>query len=136
MPAVISQVTADEEGKGLCGIKASLHRLPDDECLQVRLFHGLGNRVLLPGLDPGSHEESRFGGSRLAGRDTAIHALSETQKNLPVANEDLALQAAFFYAWLDKVKVTGTTELPGNYQTRVWIASAGVVWRTDLGGGK
>jgi long-chain fatty acid transport protein len=51
-------------------------------------------------------------------------------------NKDLALQAAFFYAWLDKVKVTGTTELPGSYKTRVWIASAGVVWRTDLGGGK
>lgn len=49
---------------------------------------------------------------------------------------DLAVQAAIFYAWLDKVKVTGDTELPGSYSTRVWIASAGVVWRTELGGGR
>jgi long-chain fatty acid transport protein len=42
---------------------------------------------------------------------------------------DLALQAAFFYAWLDKVTVTGTAELPGSYRTNVWIASAGVTWR-------
>ncbi len=42
---------------------------------------------------------------------------------------DLALQAAFFYAWLDKSTVTGTAELPGSYLTRVWIASAGVTWR-------
>ncbi len=50
--------------------------------------------------------------------------------------KDLAVQAAFFYAWLDKVTATGTEPLPGSYTTRVWIASAGVVWRTDLGGGK
>ena len=49
---------------------------------------------------------------------------------------DLSVQAAFFYAWLDKVTATGTEPLPGSYTTRVWIASAGVVWRTDLGGGK
>lgn len=50
--------------------------------------------------------------------------------------KDLALNATFFYAWLDKVTVTGTTELPGSYNNNVWIASAGVTWRTDLGGGK
>jgi long-chain fatty acid transport protein len=49
--------------------------------------------------------------------------------------KDLSLEAAFFYAWLDKVTATGTA-FPGSYTTRVWIASAGVVWRTDLGGGK
>lgn len=49
---------------------------------------------------------------------------------------DLALSAAFFRAWMDKVKVTGDIELPGSYLTRVWIASVGVTWRTDLGGGK
>lgn len=46
------------------------------------------------------------------------------------------MQAGFFYAWLDEVTATGTEPLPGSYSTRVWIASAGVVWRTDLGGGK
>lgn len=51
----------------------------------------------------------------------------EIQKNL-------AVQAAFFYAWLDKVSSTGAEAFPGNYTTRVWIASAGLVWGT--GGGK
>ncbi|HVO17894.1 MAG TPA: outer membrane protein transport protein [Anaeromyxobacter sp.] len=49
---------------------------------------------------------------------------------------DLAIQAAFFYAWLDKVTVTGDQELPGSYRTNVWIASLGLTWRTDLGGGR
>ena len=49
---------------------------------------------------------------------------------------DLSIQAAFFYAWLDKVTVTGTQELPGSYQTTVWIASVGLNWRTELGGGR
>jgi long-chain fatty acid transport protein len=49
---------------------------------------------------------------------------------------DLSLAASFFYAWLDKVTVTGTSEFPGSYITRVWIASAGITFRTDLGGGR
>jgi long-chain fatty acid transport protein len=49
---------------------------------------------------------------------------------------DLAVQAAFFHAWLDKVTVTGDTELPGSYLTRVWIASLGVTWRMDVAGGR
>ena len=49
---------------------------------------------------------------------------------------DLSLGASFFYAWLDKVTVTGNFEFPGSYLTRVWIASAGITWRTDLGGGR
>jgi long-chain fatty acid transport protein len=49
---------------------------------------------------------------------------------------DLSLEGAFFYAWLDKVNVTGTQELPGSYKTDVWILSIGATWRTDLGGGK
>jgi long-chain fatty acid transport protein len=80
----------------------------------------------------------------ISGLDTDFYSAT-----LPVSNawagslgagweiqRDLSVQAAFFYAWLDRVTVTGTTELPGSYKTGVWIASAGVVWRTDLGGGQ
>jgi long-chain fatty acid transport protein len=49
---------------------------------------------------------------------------------------ELALQAAFFYDLMDKVTVTGTQVLPGSYQTNTWIASVGVTWKTNLGGGK
>ena len=49
---------------------------------------------------------------------------------------DLSVQGGFFYAWLDKVTVTGTSELPGSYKTNVWIASLGVSWKTDLGSGR
>jgi long-chain fatty acid transport protein len=49
--------------------------------------------------------------------------------------KDLAVQAAVFRAFFDKVTATGDA-FPGSYETDVWLASAGVVWRTDLGGGK
>jgi len=49
---------------------------------------------------------------------------------------DLSLEGAFFYAWLDRAKVTGTVELPGSYKSNVWILSLGATWRTDLGGGR
>jgi long-chain fatty acid transport protein len=45
---------------------------------------------------------------------------------------DLAVQAAFFNAWLDKVNVTGTQELPGSYKSSVRIASLGITWRWDV----
>ncbi len=47
--------------------------------------------------------------------------------------KDLAIQAAVFHAFFDQVTATGTTALPGSYETGVWLASAGVVWRMDLG---
>ncbi len=47
---------------------------------------------------------------------------------------DLTLNGTFFYALLDKVTVTGTTEMPGRYETSVWIAALGLSWRTGLGG--
>jgi long-chain fatty acid transport protein len=48
---------------------------------------------------------------------------------------NLAFNAAFFYAWLDRVRQTGTTELPGIYDTNVFIISLGLQYRTQLGGG-
>ncbi len=45
---------------------------------------------------------------------------------------DLSVAGAFFYALFDEVKTTGTNVLPGVYDTRVYILSAGVTWRTDL----
>jgi long-chain fatty acid transport protein len=50
--------------------------------------------------------------------------------------KDLAVQAAVFRAFLDKVTATGTEAFPGSYKTGVWILSGGLVWRTDLGGGR
>lgn len=50
--------------------------------------------------------------------------------------DDLALNAAFFYAWLDKVTQTGSEALVGVYDTNVYIISVGLNWRTDLGGRK
>jgi long-chain fatty acid transport protein len=47
---------------------------------------------------------------------------------------DLQANVAFFYALLDKVTTTGAEAMPGTFDTRVWIASVGLVWRTDLGG--
>jgi len=46
---------------------------------------------------------------------------------------DLTLNAAFFRAFLDTVTATGTTALPGRYQTNVWIATLGVSWKTGVG---
>ncbi|HTN51167.1 MAG TPA: outer membrane protein transport protein [Anaeromyxobacter sp.] len=46
---------------------------------------------------------------------------------------DLTLSGAFFYAWFDTVKQTGTLELPGIYDSRAYIVSLGVTWRTDFG---
>lgn len=48
---------------------------------------------------------------------------------------DLAVGAAFFYALMDEVRTKGDEVMPGVYDTRVYIASVGVSWRTDLGGG-
>jgi long-chain fatty acid transport protein len=50
--------------------------------------------------------------------------------------KDLGFQLAIFRAFFDKVTASGDKVLPGSYKTGVWIASAGVVWRMDLGGGK
>jgi long-chain fatty acid transport protein len=53
---------------------------------------------------------------------------------------DLDVQGSFFYAVMDKVTATDTSAeggpLPGSYDTHVWIASFGAVWRMDLGGGR
>ena len=49
---------------------------------------------------------------------------------------DLSVAATAFYALFDQVQSTGTTALPGIYNTNVLIVSAGVTWRTDLGMGK
>ncbi|HET6410903.1 MAG TPA: outer membrane protein transport protein [Anaeromyxobacter sp.] len=46
--------------------------------------------------------------------------------------KDFSLQGAFFYAWLDPV-TTDNPQLPGTFKTEVWVASAGITWRTDLG---
>ena len=45
---------------------------------------------------------------------------------------NLAVSAAFFYAWMDRIEQTGTLELPGIYDTRVYVISAGVEWRLPL----
>jgi long-chain fatty acid transport protein len=45
---------------------------------------------------------------------------------------DLMLNGSFFYAMLDKVTVTGTTEFLGDYKTTVWIAALGLSWRTGV----
>jgi long-chain fatty acid transport protein len=50
--------------------------------------------------------------------------------------EGLAVNGAFFYALFDEVEQTTTNELQGAYETSVWIASIGLNWRTDLGGGR
>lgn len=49
--------------------------------------------------------------------------------------EGLTVNGAFFYAWFDRVRQTTDLELQGIYDTRVWIASLGLDWRTELGGG-
>ena len=46
---------------------------------------------------------------------------------------NLAVNAAFFYAWMDKIDQTGDLELPGIYDTHVYIISAGLEWRLPLG---
>ncbi len=45
---------------------------------------------------------------------------------------DLTLAGTFFYALLDQVKSTGSTAMPGVYDSSVYIVSLGVNWRTDL----
>ncbi|BDG03550.1 OmpP1/FadL family transporter [Anaeromyxobacter oryzae] len=50
--------------------------------------------------------------------------------------DGLAVNAAFFYAFFDRVSQTGNLAMQGIYDTNVWIASLGVNWRTDLGGAK
>jgi long-chain fatty acid transport protein len=45
---------------------------------------------------------------------------------------NLAVNAAFFYAWMDRIQQTGNLELPGIYDTRVYIFSLGVEWRLPL----
>ena len=47
-------------------------------------------------------------------------------------NPDLSLAATVFYAVIDEVQTTGTTAMPGIYNTNVYIVSLGVSWRTDL----
>ena len=47
-------------------------------------------------------------------------------------NPDLSLAATVFYALIDEVQTTGTTAMPGIYNTNVYIVSLGVSWRTDL----
>jgi long-chain fatty acid transport protein len=48
---------------------------------------------------------------------------------------EVQLNAAVFYALMDKVTATGTVALPGSYDTDVWIVSLGLTWKTGLGGG-
>ncbi len=38
----------------------------------------------------------------------------------------IAFNVAFFYAWLDRIRQTGDLELPGIYDTVVYIISAGL----------
>ena len=47
--------------------------------------------------------------------------------------QNLAVNAALFYANLDELEATGDA-FPGSYDTSVWIVSAGVSWRTNLDG--
>jgi long-chain fatty acid transport protein len=49
---------------------------------------------------------------------------------------DLSASGAFFYSLFDTVNTTGTTVMPGKYDTNVYIVSLGLNWRTDLGMGK
>jgi long-chain fatty acid transport protein len=49
---------------------------------------------------------------------------------------DLSVAGAFFYALLDQVKTSGTSVMPGLYDTSVYIVSLGLAWRTDLASGK
>jgi long-chain fatty acid transport protein len=42
---------------------------------------------------------------------------------------NLAFNAGFFYALMDQIEQTGTSELPGIYNTHVYIISAGLDWR-------
>jgi long-chain fatty acid transport protein len=49
---------------------------------------------------------------------------------------DLSVAGTFFYAILDEVQTTGTTVMPGVYNTSTYIISLGLNWRTDLGSGK
>ncbi len=48
--------------------------------------------------------------------------------------QNLALNAAVFYANLDELEATGDEALQGSYDTNVWIVSAGVSWRANLDG--
>ena len=47
---------------------------------------------------------------------------------------DFSVSGAFFYAVLDQVNTTGTTALPGQYNTNVYIVSLGLNYRVDLMG--
>lgn len=40
-----------------------------------------------------------------------------------------SVDAAFLYAWFDRVTATPAAPLPGNYDVKAWIASLGVTWR-------
>jgi long-chain fatty acid transport protein len=73
-----------------------------------------------------------YASATLPDSDAWAGSLGAAWKVMP----DLSLEGSFFYAWLDKVNVTGTQELPGSYKTNVWILSLGATWRTDLGGGR
>jgi long-chain fatty acid transport protein len=48
---------------------------------------------------------------------------------------NITVNAAFFYAKLDKVTASGLEAFPGSYQTNAWIASAGLSYQRDLAGG-
>jgi long-chain fatty acid transport protein len=48
----------------------------------------------------------------------------------------LQLNAALFYAKLDKVTATGAEAMPGSYDTNVWIGSVGVSWWPGARAGK
>jgi long-chain fatty acid transport protein len=48
---------------------------------------------------------------------------------------DVQLNMTGFYALLDAVTATGSSALPGRYSSSVWIVSAGVSWKTGVGGG-
>ncbi len=50
--------------------------------------------------------------------------------------DNLALNGAFFNAFMDRVRQTSTQELQGIYDTNIWVAALGVTWRTDLGGAR
>jgi long-chain fatty acid transport protein len=49
---------------------------------------------------------------------------------------DLSIAGTFFYDVVDEVKTTGTTVMPGVYNTNTWIVALGLNWRTDLAAGK